>query len=416
MYSPYCKGSPALLVGEDISLMSASLSYDIIIVGAGPAGLAAAHYCCGKGYRVLLLEKERRLGQGACGEVVAADVLRHYELEQREEIFPNRVDGTRISFGNDGSFEIGVLGTAHSTEGYVLDKQSFLENLAGKLGQQEVDVFMGASTTDFSFKQEGTTVDFIGLGGRRLATCGFLIGADGARSMVSQRLLKNSETILMRYVFLRLAGTELDDPEKIILNISRDRDILTIASHVQKESDTVNSWMGTRRGSARHLSDSLMQKTVRGATKVIATIESVSVINLGENQSPNGRAALCGEAAGYLLPLMPAGIQPALLSGVHAGKQAHASISNDSEAYEEFRRSSSEISSLKQKARRCFSFISSLESMSEVSFEKLSDFMSANDVEKLSLGDYDREYLSELQARSAVTAELAKNIAVARST
>lgn len=393
--------------------MPLSGDYDIIIVGAGPAGLAAAHYCSGKGYRVLLLEKNRRLGQGACGEVVAADVLEHFDLEQREEIFSNRVDGTRLSFGEGGSegFELGVPGTVHSTEGYVLDKQSFLENLAGKLGLQEVDIAMGASVTDFSFRQEGVTVDFTGLGGRRLATCGFLIGADGARSMVSQRLLKNSETIRIRYVLHRLAGTQIDDPKKVILNIGRDRDILTIASRVQKESDTVNSWMGTRRGDTGYLSDRLMRKTVGAETKVIAAMESVSAIDLGENPIGNGRAALCGEAAGYLLPLMPAGIQPALLSGIHAGKQAHSSISNDSKASAELHRSSSEMSSLKEKIRKCLNFIFGLESMSEVSFDRLSNFMFARDVEKLALGDYDREYLLELEARSAVTAELSRNIA-----
>lgn len=42
-------------------------SYDLIIVGAGPAGLALAHYCCKiKNIKILIIEKEQQIGGCHC--------------------------------------------------------------------------------------------------------------------------------------------------------------------------------------------------------------------------------------------------------------------------------------------------------------------------------------------------------------
>ena len=50
--------------------------YDIIIVGAGPAGTTAARYAAQKGLSVLVLEKDRDVGYPVrCGEAVSHDGL-----------------------------------------------------------------------------------------------------------------------------------------------------------------------------------------------------------------------------------------------------------------------------------------------------------------------------------------------------
>lgn len=43
--------------------MSQPVTYDAIVIGAGPAGMMAAGVCAGRGKRVLLLEKNRQLGR-----------------------------------------------------------------------------------------------------------------------------------------------------------------------------------------------------------------------------------------------------------------------------------------------------------------------------------------------------------------
>lgn len=63
-----------------------TVTYDIVVVGAGPAGSTAARYASRRGLKVLLLDRRREIGVPVqCGEYVAKD-------EEVRTIFPG-VDG-----------------------------------------------------------------------------------------------------------------------------------------------------------------------------------------------------------------------------------------------------------------------------------------------------------------------------------
>jgi flavin-dependent dehydrogenase len=49
--------------------------YDVIVVGAGPAGLMAARKAAEKGAKVLLIEKNKTLGARACGEAISGRTI-----------------------------------------------------------------------------------------------------------------------------------------------------------------------------------------------------------------------------------------------------------------------------------------------------------------------------------------------------
>ncbi len=51
------------------------MTYDLIVVGAGPAGSAAAISAAKKGATVLLLERSRFPRHKVCGEFVSAESL-----------------------------------------------------------------------------------------------------------------------------------------------------------------------------------------------------------------------------------------------------------------------------------------------------------------------------------------------------
>src|SRR5579885_293610 len=50
-------------------------NYDLVVIGGGPAGTAAAIMCARTGARVLLLERGRFPRQKVCGEFTSAEAL-----------------------------------------------------------------------------------------------------------------------------------------------------------------------------------------------------------------------------------------------------------------------------------------------------------------------------------------------------
>ena len=55
------------------------VNFDVIIVGGGPAGSAAACYAAKEGLKVLLLEKEEFPRDKVCGDAVGGKALKHLE-------------------------------------------------------------------------------------------------------------------------------------------------------------------------------------------------------------------------------------------------------------------------------------------------------------------------------------------------
>ncbi|MHA2309511.1 MAG: FAD-dependent oxidoreductase, partial [Candidatus Heimdallarchaeaceae archaeon] len=48
-------------------------TYDVIVIGAGPAGISSALYCKNEGLNVLLIDKKekKKIGDKVCGEAIS---------------------------------------------------------------------------------------------------------------------------------------------------------------------------------------------------------------------------------------------------------------------------------------------------------------------------------------------------------
>ena len=68
-----------------------SKEYDIVIVGAGPAGLCAGNYAAQAGTRVLILDKKEELGKPVrCGEAIIGNVFRDSDIKPRKDFISNQ--------------------------------------------------------------------------------------------------------------------------------------------------------------------------------------------------------------------------------------------------------------------------------------------------------------------------------------
>ncbi|HEX9974822.1 MAG TPA: NAD(P)/FAD-dependent oxidoreductase [bacterium] len=109
--------------------------YDIIIVGAGPAGSTAARIAAQQGAKVLLLEKDREIGIPVrCGEAVGEKGLKRV-LDPKPEWIANRIEAVRL-IAPDGT----VVKVHHEDIGFILDRKRFDYDLAMMAAQQGVKV------------------------------------------------------------------------------------------------------------------------------------------------------------------------------------------------------------------------------------------------------------------------------------
>lgn len=108
--------------------------YDIIIVGAGPAGSTAARYAAKNGMKVLVLEKDRDVGYPVrCGEAVSHEGLTQF-IEPNQKFIATTCK--KLNFISPKNFKatVPISGT-----GYVLERRVFdyeLSKIAAEHGAE----------------------------------------------------------------------------------------------------------------------------------------------------------------------------------------------------------------------------------------------------------------------------------------
>jgi digeranylgeranylglycerophospholipid reductase len=166
--------------------------YDIIVVGAGPAGSTAARFATEQGVSVLLLEKDRDVGYPVrCGEAVSKD-----GVEQFIEPDPKWIASTISSF---------ILVAPDRTEvklnfnhvGYILERRIFDYELAKKASFAGAEILTKAYVYDLMRNSDeicGVKVEHAGE--KKEIQCKIVIGADGVESRVGRFAGINTTTHL----------------------------------------------------------------------------------------------------------------------------------------------------------------------------------------------------------------------------
>lgn len=157
-------------------------SYDVIIVGAGPAGSTAARYAAMGGASVLVLEKDREVGVPVrCGEAVDDEGLSPF-IKPDKKFIAAEIRNFKL-VAPDGS----VVKPNIEGLGYVLDRKVFDYELARIAADEGAEVVTkayvdGITRTDGTVT--GVTVQYHG---EHLTLKGkVVIGADGVESRVGR--------------------------------------------------------------------------------------------------------------------------------------------------------------------------------------------------------------------------------------
>ncbi|HEC77208.1 MAG TPA: geranylgeranyl reductase family protein [Thermoplasmatales archaeon] len=146
------------------------MRFDVAVVGGSVAGSMSAYELSRRGYKVVVLEKNREIGKKVCGGLVS---WRAIKLSKTESVL-NDIKGAYVFFPNGKEICIG----GDKTHAYVIDRERFDKELAEKAMAEGAEYKLGFKVEKIYEKK---------LVGKEKIDFDCLIGADGARSFVAEK-------------------------------------------------------------------------------------------------------------------------------------------------------------------------------------------------------------------------------------
>ncbi|WP_457591231.1 NAD(P)/FAD-dependent oxidoreductase [Geoglobus sp.] len=304
--------------------------YDVVVVGAGPAGSIAAKTAAEKGLEVLLIEKRQEIGVPVrCAEGVSREGLESFvnpdskwiasEIESAEIISPSnhRVVLSAESAGNE--------------VGYVLERKIFDRHLARLASRAGADVL--TKTAAVSLKREDGIVrlGIRSMGEFEEITAKIVIGADGVESRVAKwagidtTLKLNEIESCVQYLM-----TNIDfDPSTTYFWVGRKYAPGGYIWLFPKGDDAANVGIGVMPSLAEHSAKQYLDRFIKehfpGGEITEVVVGGVPVKGAVETAVADN-VMLAGDAARHTDPITGGGIINAMKAGYHAGITAFEAV------------------------------------------------------------------------------------------
>ncbi len=323
--------------------------YDIIIVGAGPAGSMAAKSAVDNGADVLMIDKRKELGVPVqCGEALSEEVLADYGIEPDSRWAINRVDAAELVAPSGKS--VRVEQRPGAKVGYILDRKVFDRDLAIRAVRAGADISI--DTYANGLIQNGERIEGVSYKnqqGEEEVYGDMVIAADGVMSKVAKwagfDTTLGSEDIESGAQF-RMVDIDIDAPQTMKFLFGEEMAPGGYVWIFPKDDDIANVGIGVlpefaEKSSIEYLRDFVDSKPGLRDGKIVE-INTGGVPVCGTIEKSYGDDILiAGDAARMVNPLTGGGINWAMRAGAIAGEVAARAVAeNDTsednlEEYEE---------------------------------------------------------------------------------
>ncbi len=174
-----------------------TLTYDIVVVGSGPAGATTARIAAENGLRVLLVDKRQELGAPIqCSGAVSRHALENVGIEPNDEfihapifgfgIYNQAGEKTTIDYRQLKPVEYGT-GDGRKPLGYVVDRRRFDRYLMTLAERAGVEVWLKTEGLGYQPNGNGSCTVFLRRFNNQIEVkTKVLVGADGLQSQVGR--------------------------------------------------------------------------------------------------------------------------------------------------------------------------------------------------------------------------------------
>ena len=307
-------------------------SYDIVVVGAGPAGSTTARFAAEAGASVLILEKDRDVGLPVrCAEGVTEKGLCSVLDDINPRWIENRVHDVMFHSPSGKEVELNFKQT-----GFILNRKVFDYDLAQLAVKAGAELLTKAYVSNVLIEEGRVAgVSFIRFGKTYLIKAKIVVGADGVESRVGRwaglkthTKMKDMETcfqytarnIDLSDKHLHLYFSREIAPQGYLWVFPKGGGLANVGlgisgTEAKKKSplDYLNEFM------SRYFPDASLLDSVAGGVPCDKTLERITADGL----------MLVGDAAHQVNPITGGGIVTALQSGKLAGQIAARAVKRD---------------------------------------------------------------------------------------
>lgn len=293
--------------------------FDVLIVGAGPAGSCAARAAAEAGARVLMIEKRMKIGEPVqCAEFVPRLLAR--EVNIPSETIAQEVQGM-ITFMPNGEI------LRKRTPGFIIDRAGFDKALAMHASKAGAKILTGTRAVS----KEGDGVKVLGPSREYEIRSTISIGADGPDSVVGSWIGQKNRKYMHALQHTVRLKQPADDTE-----VYFNRAYPGGYAWLFPKGEKANVGVGVLRelgGVARYALKSFKEKIGDRIGEVFQiTAGRIPVGGPLHSIDVQAGIMLVGDAAGHTHAITGGGIPQAVICGGMAGRAAAAYISGDKRA------------------------------------------------------------------------------------
>lgn len=300
--------------------------YDVVVVGAGPAGSAVARDIAGAGFKTLLVEEHACIGEPLhCAGLVSPRTLALASVG--DDVVLNQLTGAFINGPGGGRLAVG----GERVHALAIDRVRFDRELAAQAQARGAELSLQSRLMEIQREGRGLRLWLERRGRREEVRARLLVGADGAHSRVATWLgvrPRPSEKVVCLGIEARMRA-ERDDFAEVFVGNSLAPGFF--AWFIPLQRDRVRIGIGTSNGRKPSYYLHALEEAFPRCFDGMEVIRFYGgVIPLGQPVGTYGQGVLLvGDAAGQVKPTSGGGIYTGLVGAKHCAAVAVEALAAD---------------------------------------------------------------------------------------